>query len=408
MNKFIIFITILILFLSPASADSFTCRKLFKEEYELFVFVSRVPNPIEIEKSFKIDKQTNSLIDGKLLTSVCGDVTIPENCPNAGEKAKLVFQPSSNQNECLVVRNNDDWNYVLEKDEYHQKIIITGQDEDSKLKLAYNFNCEIANTKATYDVFFNEESSTFNVNIGSLDGCGIQLDVFKALSRNPMITAVVFSVLGFILCFLGLKFYKDFLSIFIPILILILGFYLYMTFIEKSNYNNDKIILVVAMLFCIVGIVVLTVMFSSMIYLVLSFLVSYELGVIIDNYLEKKFEFFAQEYSEFAIIPVIFIVFFLFYLTIKDYFIIFSTALLGSCFLIISLPYYGFSEFDFLFDLQLDKFNDLKNLDPNYTNFVVIYVLFALIGALIQIVMFKKKPKSHRNEDVRIDLQMKL
>jgi hypothetical protein len=46
----------------------------------------------------------------------------------------------------------------------------------------------------------------------------------------------------------------------------------------------------------------------------------------------------------------------------KDYFIIFCTAFIGAFFLILSLSYFGISEFDFLFNLEMGKFKDLTHV----------------------------------------------
>ena len=51
-----------------------------------------------------------------------------------------------------------------------------------------------------------------------------------------------------------------------------------------------------------------------------------------------------------------------FYLKMKDYFIIFCTAFIGAFFLIISASYFGISEFDFLFNLEMGKFKDLGHV----------------------------------------------
>lgn len=58
------------------------------------------------------------------------------------------------------------------------------------------------------------------------------------------------------------------------------------------------------------------------------------------------------------LIALIFLVFLLLFFSIKDYFIVISTALLGSSFIILSFHYFHLSEFDFLFELEFNKFKD--------------------------------------------------
>ena len=398
----ILAITFLLTF-SLTRSDDFSCQKLFKKDYQIFFFTSEVANPFTTQKTIKPDHLSDQ-VTGDIYTSICGQVEIPNECSLHEGKAKFVFQSRENLGNCIVIKEEGDWTFTLNK-ELEQQVISIKKD-DEHIKLTYTFKCEVGNDSPDVNVLYFPNKKEFEVTVNSLDGCGIKLDFLKVLSENPLVTAVVFAVLGSILCFFGLKFYKDFLIFFIPLIILILGFYLYMALVEKSLQHNDKLFLIIAMIFCLMIVVVLTVMFSSMIYLLLSFLVSYELGLIAHSLAEKHYEFFTKDYTEWIFIIVFFAMLFGFYLALKDYFIILGTSILGSSFLIISLPYFGLSEFEFLFDIEMNKFNDIKHLDNNHLNILVLFGMVTLLGILMQFVMFKRGSSKDNNEDIKIDLQM--
>ena len=80
------------------------------------------------------------------------------------------------------------------------------------------------------------------------------------------------------------------------------------------------------------------------------------------KFLEPKYEFFREDYTEFILVAILFVAFVGFYLKMKYYFIIFCTAFLGAFFLVVSASYFGVSDFDFLFNLEMGKFKDLEHV----------------------------------------------
>ena len=65
-----------------------------------------------------------------------------------------------------------------------------------------------------------------------------------------------------------------------------------------------------------------------------------------------------KDYTEFILIGAIFIVFAFIFVKIHEYFIVLTTAPLGSSFIILSFHYFRLSEFDFLFELEFSKYKD--------------------------------------------------
>ena len=180
--------------------------------------------------------------------------------------------------------------------------------------------------------------------------------------------------------FLGYKFYKEWVIVFIPLLIVVLGFYLYLTYVEKSVNHNSKFTYIIIILFSIVIAACLMVIFTNFIYFLLTLLVSFRIGKMVFSYLIKD-GYNLEYYYEYAIIAVVFLVFLILFYTIKNYFVVFSTAILGSTLIMISLHYLGVSNFDFLFELELSEFKDIQKLEPEFINMMIIFVLVTCIGS---------------------------
>ena len=79
---------------------------------------------------------------------------------------------------------------------------------------------------------------------------------------------------------------------FIPMLIIVLGMYLYISYIEKNLQHNSKFYLVVGLLFAIMIVASLIVIFSDLIFWILALLASYTLGLILHDEVSKHIEFF--------------------------------------------------------------------------------------------------------------------
>lgn len=400
------FILLLSIFgvISNIRVTNLRCQKLFRDDSQLFFYYPEKPS-LKLENiSLMVDNTQN--LQGTLYTSICDTVKIPEGCKEARNDAKLVFI-TSNPIKCLIVSNDYNWEYEINKHENSEQKISITQLGNPSYKVNYDFVCEpqasIPDFKPTYDA----GKMLFNITVYSDAGCGIHLTFFDVLAKNYLVTAISFTIIGVILCFFGLKFYKDFLMFFIPLLILILGFYFYMSLIETSASQNERIMLIFFLIFGNMVIMTLAVLFSNVIYFVICLLTSYQLGLMAHAYLLTQIDFFAKQHTEWILITFFFCLLFSLYLKLQDYFIIVNTALLGAFSLMISLSYYGLTKFDFLFNIEMDKFDDIKQMNGTFLNILGLFALTSLLGMLIQYVLFKKDcEKKYRNDDIRIDLKL--
>lgn len=117
------------------------------------------------------------------------------------------------------------------------------------------------------------------------------------LEEYSFISAIVFLSLGILMCFCGYKLYKDLMVVFTVIITIIMGFYLYMSYVEKSTAHNSKIWMILLVLIVVIALFALLIMFSNIVYFLVAFLISYKMGLILHTYLEKKYEFFLKEYT---------------------------------------------------------------------------------------------------------------
>lgn len=409
---------IFLLTLTTTKVTDFSCKKLFHEEYKFFFFAKN----LEISEKLILTNSEDEQIPGKIITSICEEIEIPAECKTEGT-ALLIFIPDDliNKN-CIIIKNTENWEADFIKNEENDETFhflqlddlkITERSQDSKIiekvdnnyKIDFQFICEKEQIEPSKKIFFTGSKNLFNFRIRSTFSCGIDLSFFKLLSDYPLITAISFLTIGLLFCFLGFKIYKEWIMFFIPLLIIVLGFYLYMAYIEKSMSHNSNFYFVIGLVFVVIIVAGLLVVFSNLLYFLLAFLVSYKVGLILHGFLAKEIEFFVKEHTEWIVIGLLFFVFLLLFLKIKDYFIIFCTALLGSSFIILSVHYFGITEFDFLFELEFNKFNDLKSLDPVYVNFIMIFGLITLIGAFTQMILFKRK-KSKKNKRDNLNLEL--
>lgn len=191
---------------------------------------------------------------------------------------------------------------------------------------------------------------------------------------------------------------------FFPLIFAILGFYLYMSYVEKATTHNSKIFTAIGLVIALIVIIGAMIAVTNFTYFILAGVASYKLGLILHTLLEKKYEFFQNDFTEYIIIVAILIAFILLFLKLKEYFIVFTTAALGSSFVILSFHYFKLTDFDFLFELEFSRFKDIQNLESQYINFLVVFFMMSALGAFIQVYFFVNKKKK---QEIDIELNFK-
>jgi len=264
--KSLISALIIFLSISAETKSELTCKHLFTKDYLVFFYRDQTP-------VLKLHKDVNfglgKIVTGDVLTSVCGDIDIPEGCGPSG-KAKLVFQ--AGPGDCpVIVPVHDAWQYELGTFETREQMVVMkpALENVSEYSVSYKFVCVPNSLVENAYVNYFADSKLFEIQIHGSKTCGYSVSFLKSLSENSTVTACVFLAIGVVLCFFGLKFYKDMLMFFIPTMIAILCFYLYLTVVEKSIEQNNRWLSIAAVLFILVVIIALVTMFTNVIYFIL-------------------------------------------------------------------------------------------------------------------------------------------
>lgn len=265
-----------------------------------------------------------------------------------------------------------------------------------EFKTETNFYCDTENPKIVSH--FLPTQSLLQINVFSSDGCVINFEFLQLLNEIPWLTGAIFLILGIGLAFIGIKVYKNLLIVFIPMMIAILGFYLYFALVENSKTSTTKILTLVGLLVFIFIIAVLMVWFNWLIYLIIAFGVSCQFGLLAQSFLAQNVEFFAKPYTEWILIILFFVLFTVMYILAKDYFVILSTAIMGSLFFMLSLKYLGLTDFDLLFDLQIEKLVDFGALDSEVQKMSLVFIGVLILGTIVQVVLMKRTKANEEKE----------
>ena len=397
----LVFCAITLLNSLVATSISKNCYKYFKEDYQLFFFSD--DSEIELNPPTKKSYFSNYSMKGTFTLSVCGSIDVPSDCSSTTKKAKLIYKEGDT---CVIIPENTNWNYQIETNNDVQTIQVSSKG-DNKPILIYNFICQKGNSVPEIKLNSASRNNEFHIDISSSAGCGIKLEFMKTLDEFPYVTAISFTLMGVVFCFFGLKFYKDLLGVFISLIILIAGVYIYMYFVEKSTLSDGRPILIIAIIFGLMVVVALTMFISNIIIAIICAIASYSLGKILYHSLESKFDFLNHEYGEWISIITLFIVMYFAYLCFKDYLIIINTAAIGSFSIIIALHYYGLLKLNILFDMHADESDSSGEINPDSIRLPIIYGLLVLLGISVQMYLYKHKIEAkEESKDIKIALKI--
>ena len=264
--KALISALIIILSISAETKSEPTCKHVFSKDYLVF-FYREEASMLKLHK--EINFGLGNTVSGYVMTSICGDIDISEDCGQAG-KAKLVFQ--SGPGSCpVIVPSIESWKYDIGSFETREQMVAMKPEHEIRdnYSVSYTFVCVPNSLVETTNVNYFADTKVFEVQIHGSKSCGYSVSFLKALSENSFVTGCVFLVIGVVLSFFGLKFYKDMLMFFVPTMIAILCFYLYLSVVEKSIEQNNRWLAIFAVLFVLIVIIALVTMFTNVIYFIL-------------------------------------------------------------------------------------------------------------------------------------------
>jgi len=94
--------------------------------------------------------------------------------------------------------------------------------------MVYQFQCNKELTKPEYKANFLVDDSTIVFTMTSKDGCGINLTLLSYMKKFGIITGIVFAAIGLVMILFGVKIYKEWVIVLVPLLIGVVGFQIYM------------------------------------------------------------------------------------------------------------------------------------------------------------------------------------
>jgi len=342
--------------------------------------------------------------------SICDFVPPQERCKEKFEGAKAVFVPD-NSDECVVVKDDGQWKrYVGEADDRSRKIVFE-QAVGAATTIGFDFVC--TQTPAPeFTPYYMAAEKQFRVRVANKAGCGVSLNLLRALTENSVVLIVFLAALGVLLNFFGIKFYRDFMLYLLGLLVVVFAFYVYNFFTGANQVREAEnpyfmIALSVLVVIAVIGVLIF---FTSLIFVLLSFLAAYQLGVYVRDALAGSFTSIDEGLKLWLIVGLLFAVFLVLNWKFQDYFVIVCTALIGSAFLATVVMYCVTKNFDFLFNLEFDDMKDMSDFHSVAAQFAITGVMLFFIGALVQFVLFKRQNSAARaedpqNKDLRIELR---
>lgn len=340
-----------------------------------------------------------------------GDDVIEE-----GNHIKTLIQKKLQKQLLATIQNNQSQTNKNDPENKHMRVLTSKELEikdvipghvakvfDMEIKTEYNFYCDSGEPKLMLHHLPRE--NLLEINVYSSDGCVVNFEFLQVLNEIPWLTGSIFLILGIGLALFGIKVYRNLLIVFIPMMIAILGFYLYFAIVENKSTSTTKILTLVGLLVFIFIIAVLMVWFNWLIYLIIAFGVSCQFGLLAHSFLADNVGFFTKPYTEWILIALFFILFTVMYIVAKDYFVILSTAIMGALFIILSLKYMGITDFDLLFDVQIDKFADFDCMEREVKTMCFVFIGVVIFGAIVQIILLKRQQKKEEEEEKSAKMQ---
>lgn len=311
------------------------------------------------------------------------------------------------QNSGVEVMDHDVANQVLLKQENYSPEMMPERhigNEVEQVTAKYNFYCDKSEKKM--DVHYLPRQKIFEINTFSPEGCVVNLEFLQVLNEYPIITGIVFVLLGIGLAFFGISLFKNLLYVFIPLIVSLMAFFLYFAFVEASGSTTNKIVSVGLLLAIMIGIIFTMIWCNWVIFFLISFLASFQLSYVLKDLIEPHLSFFAEPGTEWILFMILFILFLCFYFVAEDYFLILTTAITGAIFIVISLKFLSIADFDFLFDTQVGKWGDFQEMDQDARNMALVFIGVVLFGSAMQIFLLCRDLKKQEEEDEEFEHEM--
>jgi hypothetical protein len=269
----------------------------------------------------------------------------------------------------------------------HRKFLL--QSGEHKITSQFKFTCK-RDTDPIVNAVYSKEDSSLLIDIVGEDGCLVELSMLQFMSILPILTALFFALFGIAYLYTGFLFKIHAKAVFIIFSELFLFFSLYFMFVESLPTVSNKIVGASIFLVIIIIVCVLSFLFTPVFISTLAFLAAIHLGCILKLFLQDYSSFFFSPYTEWWLIMLFTIIFVLISMLSTEGFLIATTSTFGSSLTLISLKYFNCTDYDFLYNIQLEKFSRLNEIDPENAKFSGIFLISMTTGVIIQYFILRK------------------
>ena len=274
------------------------------------------------------------------------------------------------------------------------------------IRAEFNFFCDKEDPKTR--AHFDSGRGALVVNEYSSGGCVVTFSFLRVLNELSWLTGAVFFLAGAALLLGGFKIYKNVFIAFIPVVVVMLGFFLYFGLVDKTDTPFMNVLTCAGILLLMVAAVLVFVYCHSFFYFVVTCCVSLQLAMVLKTVLEQSSDFFEHPLVFYGLFFVLYAVFIALYALTEDLFIVLVTSTAGAVLLLVSLKFLGITEYDLLLDTQLDKFSQFESLDPEARKMLVVFLSLGVFGFVLQYVLVclerrREKQEADDEEDSELD-----
>ena len=310
------------------------------------------------------------------------------------KEQEMLFKKKMNK-EAMDQSANIQETHTKNKSQIFNRILTKSSESDQKkqlrlkldetIKVEFYYFCSDDDPKMTSK--FDHKKNVLTINEYSKNGCLTEFYFLKFLSQVPWLTGLVFAAIGIMLILGGFKIYHNIFIALVPVVVLMLGFFLYFVLMDKTETPFMNLLTLAGILLVMILSILLIVYLQSYFFFVFAFLVSFQLAFYFKNFLEQYCSLFEESYMYTALILVFYITFIIIYSFTENLFVVLTTVIFGTIMLIISLRYFGITSYDLLLDTQLNKFNQFDHFDPEAKKIIFVFLGLLVFGIIFQFVM---------------------
>ena len=203
------------------------------------------------------------------------------------------------------------------------------------------------------------------------------------IDRYFYITAAILLGLGIALTFFGYKVYKIILIVVTFLTLIVFSIYLYAFKIEGKSFYESEYSLSLVLLGLLLATFIGFVLFMNLIWIMLAGFISSIIGLMISLFLTLLTGIIFFLFAGFFITVPLFVMFLYLFAKYYVYFMVFSTAVIGSELIMIGLPYFYYTRLDFFLEWTIDWLGGSTSVLKTIVVYVFMYLALVIAGCIV-------------------------